>query len=159
MQDNKLFEKFSLKDKILMGAGFYGVMIIAIYAIYLQSLTWALIYIGVVIFGIVVLFGYCLCSHCPYPHHHSDCLFPPFGQLFHKIYGFKAQPLTIIDKIGVWVIMVGITIIMPQYWLFKDYTLLAIFWIVCIPTFAGFLLYTCRRCRFYACPLNSAERD
>ena len=157
MSNIHMIKKFSLLDKVLMGTGFYGMIIIAFYAIYLVSFTWVLIYLGVFVFGMLVLFGYCLCSHCPYPHSHSSCLFPPFGQVFKKIYTYRPGPLSATEKTGFWVIMIGIIVVMPQYWLLKNHALMALFWLLCLPTFAGFVFYNCKRCKCSYCPFNLAK--
>jgi hypothetical protein len=149
---------FSLFDKIFMGAGFYAVTGIGMMGIYLESITWGIIYTGFLVLGFLVLLGYGLCSHCPYPYKHSDCLFPPFGQLFKKMYKYRPGPLTVIDKLAFFAIMGGIVVI-PQYWLFKNDTLLSIFWICCVPTYAGFLFYECRKCRNSYCPFNLIKTD
>ncbi|MDY6972202.1 MAG: hypothetical protein SV775_07715 [Thermodesulfobacteriota bacterium] len=155
--NGRLTNKFSFFDKLFMGIGFYAVTAIGVYGIYRESVIYGLLYVGFLVFGFLVLFGYGLCAHCPHPYKHSDCLFPPFGQLFTKMYKFRPEPATIIDKTAFFVIMGGIVVI-PQYWLFKDYTLLAIFWIFCILTCAGFLLFECRRCRNVNCPFNMAKQ-
>ncbi len=91
-------ERFSLFEKIPLGIGFYGFIITGLYGIYIENSVLGLIYIGFLIFGFLVLFGYGLCAHCPHPYMHSDCLFPPFGQLFKKMYKFRPAPLTTLDK-------------------------------------------------------------
>ncbi len=149
--------KFSLLDKLVMSIGFHGVVLIGLYAVYRESAVWGLIYLGFLIFGFLILFGYCLCAHCPHPYHHSDCLFPPFGKLYTKIFRFRPEPLSFSDKIGFYIIMIGLVII-PQYWLCKNYLLLALFWIFCLPTFLGLLLHQCKKCMNTACPFNSAGR-
>ena len=150
--------KFSLFEKIFMGIGFYAITIIGVFGIYMESVIWSLIYIGFLVLGFLVLLGYGLCSHCPHPYKYSDCLFPPLGQLFKKMYKYRPEPLTVIDKIAFFIIMGGIVVI-PQYWLFKNYTILAIFWIFCVPTCAGLLLYECKKCQNLKCPFNLVKQE
>lgn len=151
-----LAERFSLFEKILMRMGFYGFIIIGAYGIYSESVPWGLLYTVFVIFGLSVLLSYCLCAHCPYPYKYSDCLFMPLA-LINK-YKFRSRPMSTLDKIGFIVMMVGVVVI-PQYWLLKNSTILIIFWIFYLPTFAGFLFYECRRCRHFDCPFNLARKE
>ncbi len=150
-------EGFSLKEKFLMSLGFYGAIIIGVYGIYLESILWVAIYLGFLIFGVFVLFGYSLCAHCPYVYEYSDCLFPPLGQLVGKIYKFRPQPMNTLDKIGPVLMIVGV-IAIPQYWLFQNLIIFAIFWIFCLPTMIGLVFYECRRCLCVGCPLNQVKK-
>ena len=119
-QDVNSVEKFPVFEKVLLAIGFYGVIILGIFGILRESVAWGLTYIGFLIFGFLVLFGYCICRHCPYPYIYSECLFPPFGQLIKRMYKFHPEPLTVIEKIGVFIITAGMVII-PQYWLLKNH--------------------------------------
>ena len=152
-----LAEKFPIRDSILMSVGFYGAVVIGIYGTYLESVLWAAIYVGFVIFGALVLFGYSLCAHCPYTYEHANCLFPPLGQIIRRIFKFRPQPMNTLDKIGPVLMMVGV-IGIPQYWLFQNLIIFAIFWIFCLPTMVGLLVYECRRCRHLECPLNQVKK-
>jgi hypothetical protein len=152
-----LADRFSLVEKILMRIGFCGVLIIGACGIYLESITFGLIYTAFIFFGQSVLLSYCLCAHCPYPHEYSDCLFAP-ARLVKKSYKFRAGPLSVLDKIGFIVMIVGVVVI-PQYWLLKNYAILAIFWVFCLPTYAGLIFYECKRCRHFCCPLNQVREE
>ena len=152
-----LIERFTLLQKILMRLGFYGFMIVGAYGVYLESILWGLIYSGFVIFGLELGFLYFLCCHCPYPYNYSDCLFVPFW-LVKKQYKFRSAPLSILDKIGFIAIMAGFVVI-PQYWLLKNYTILILFWIFCLPTLASFPFYLCRRCQHFQCPGNLVSEE
>ena len=158
-QNVNIAKGFSLSEKILMGLGIYGSVVIGTYGISLQSITWGLLYLGFVLFGMLVLFGYGLCSHCPYIHEeYIDCLFPPWGKIYKKLYNYRSEKLTLLDKIIFLTTMIGIPLI-PQYWLLKNYTVLVIFWLFYLPTAAGFLFYECRRCQHFGCPFNKAEKE
>jgi len=154
-QHVNLVEKFTLLQKILMRIGFYGFMIIGAYGIYLESILWGLIYSGFVIFGIEFGLSYFLCSHCPYPYKYSECLFAPFW-VFTKQYKFRSAPMSILDKTAFILSMAGF-IMIPQYWLSKNYTILILFWIFCLPTFASFLFFWCKRCQHFHCCFNSVS--
>ena len=151
--------KFSLTEKVLLGIGYYGLFIIGAYSIYIQSIIWGLFYTCFIIFGLFVSFGYCVCAYCPYIYpEYSDCLFPPLGMLVRKVYKFRSGRISIVDKIIFLIMMVG-TVIIPQYWLLRNYTLLVIFWIFCLPSYTGLILYECKRCQHFGCLFNRAKRD
>ena len=152
-----LVERFRLLQKILMRTGFYGFMITGIYAISLESVLWTLIYLGFVIFGIEFGLSYFLCSHCPYPYKYSDCLFAP-SWVFTKQYTFRPGPMSMLDKTLFIGSMAGFVII-PQYWLLKNCTILIIFWIFCLPTIASLPLFWCKRCRNTYCCFNSVSEE
>jgi len=154
-QHVNLVQGFTLVQKILMRLGFFGFMIIGAYGVYLESMLWGLIYSGFVIFGIEFGLSYFLCSHCPYPYKYSDCLFAPFW-VFTKQYKFRSAPMSILDK-AVFILAMAGFIVIPQYWLFKNYTILILFWIFCLPTIASLPLFWCRRCRHFDCPFNSVS--
>jgi len=150
-----LIERFTLHQKILMRVGFYGFMIIGAYGIYLESVLWGLIYSAFLILGIQFGLSYFLCSHCPYPYKHSDCLFAPFW-VFTKQYKFRPAPMSILDKTIFILAMAGF-IIIPQYWLLKNYAVLILFWIFCLPTIGSLPFFWCRRCKNFHCCFNSVS--
>jgi hypothetical protein len=153
----KIVERFTLVQKILMRVGFYGFMVIGAYGIYVESILWGLIYSGFVIVGIEFGLSYFLCSRCPYPYEYSDCLFAPFW-VFTKQYTFRPGTMSIFDKTFFISSMAGFVII-PQYWLFKNYTILILFWIFCLPTIASLPLFWCRRCKNSHCCFNLVSEE
>jgi len=153
----RLIEKFSLLEKTLYRTGFYGFIIIGAYGIYLQNIVWGIIYTAFVISGLRFGLLYFACSHCPYPYKYSDCLFAPFWLIKNQC-KFRSNPMTALDKVVSAVIMAGFVLI-PQYWLLKNYTILILFWIFCVLTIAGFPFYLCKRCRNFKCPLNLVNKE
>jgi hypothetical protein len=156
-QHVNLVESFTLLQKILMRLGFYGFMAIGVIGIYLESTVWALIYLGFVIFGIGFGLSFSLCSHCPYPYKYSDCLFAPFW-VFTKQYKYRPAPMSILDKSFFILSMAGF-IVIPQYWLLKNYTILILFWIFCLPTIISFPFFWCKRCQHIHCCFNLVSEE
>ena len=152
-----LIERFTLLHKIIMRSWFYGFMIIGAYGIYVESTLWALIYLGFCILGLMIGLSYSLCSHCPYPYKHSDCLFVPFW-VFTKHYTFRSAPMSGLDKTVIILSFAGF-ILIPQYWLIKEYTILILFWIFCLPTIASLPLFWCRRCKNFHCCFNLVSEE
>lgn len=155
-QSRKLIEKFTPLQKFFMRLGLYCALIVGAYAIYIQSIIWGIIYTVFILLGIFPFLS-CFCSHCPYPYENSDCLFLPY-KFIYTIYKFRPGPLNIMEKGTILLITAGL-ILIPQYWLFKDYILLIIFWIFCALVLIPAPLYFCRRCKYAHCPLNLTKRE
>ena len=158
-KSEKRMQGFSIREKIFMNGGVMGSVIIGTYGIYLESTLWAIGYVGFVLFAMLVLIGYSLCSRCPYIYEeYTDCLFPPWGKIYRKLYKYRPGKLTFFDKILFFAFFIGMPLF-PQYWLVKNYAVLIAFWIVCLPTAAGFVFYECRRCQNLVCPFNKASKN
>ncbi|HNR12231.1 MAG TPA: hypothetical protein PKM59_02840 [Thermodesulfobacteriota bacterium] len=149
--------RFSVKEKILMGMAIYGAVAVGIYGIYLQSGMAALFYFGFVSFAMLFLFGYGLCSHCPYIYkEYKDCLFPPWGHIYRRIFTYRPGKFNLFDKACFFGTLVGIFAI-PIPWLMKTPVILASFLVFYGATVAGFALYECKRCQHGYCPFNKNE--
>ena len=155
----KIAQGFTITEKVLMNVGVLATVIAGVYGISLQSIPWAIGYVGFVLFAMLVLIGYGNCSHCPYIYEeYTDCLFPPWGKVYRKLYKYRPGKLTLLDKILFFAFFIGIPLF-PQYWLLKNYTVLIVFWLFCLPTAAGFFFYECRRCQHFGCPFNMAQKE
>jgi len=73
-----------------------------------------------------------------------------------KLYTFRSERMSILDKIG-WIIMMAGLVMIPQYWLLENHVVLTIFWILGLPTLVSISFYYCRRCRHFDCPFNSVR--
>jgi hypothetical protein len=152
--DQSMIDRFTLKERLLCRAGWYGCLIVGTCGIYLQAPIWAVIYLGfsLVAFAAVILPG--LCAHCPYPSRHSTCLFLP-PTLLNRFYPYQGPHMRPSAKIWIAAAMAGI-VIMPQLWLVDRISLLILFWLLALPVLAAFPVYYCRRCRHFDCPLNKS---
>jgi hypothetical protein len=149
----KLTDKFTPPERFFMVIGFYGFIIVGAAGIYSVSILWGLIYTAFAVFGLLGVVLSCLCSHCPYPYEYNTCLFLPVG-LVKKLRKYNPDPLKKHEKLGFAAVMAGLVVI-PQYWLVQNLTLLILFWGLCIPTFFLALpLYYCKHCRLFSCPFN-----
>jgi hypothetical protein len=153
----KLHDGFTITEKILLPGLWYVYVAIGAYAIFAESITWGLIYLAFCTFGFFVGILYTLCAHCPYPYEYSDCLFFPH-KFIKKLYRHRPGPLTMPDKTGLWISLLG-TVILPQYWLLNNASLLILFWVFCIPAWASLPLYLCKKCRNFECPINKAGKE
>ncbi len=150
-----LHDRFSFKDKIIMQTGWNGFMIIGTYGIYKQNPLWALAYVAYIIIGYALIVMPWVCAHCPYPYKLSSCLFMPPGFL-RKIYNYRESQPSAAGKLAAGAIMIG-TVIIPNFWLFKDTSLLIVFWLFGLPTLLAFPLHYCKKCRHLECPANRVK--
>lgn len=156
-KDCTLIDRFSLLEKILMRTALYGFIIIGTYSIFSTSILWGVIYSAFVIFGAAVVASYLFCPHCPYPFKYETCLFFPAGII--KLFGrFRSEQMSIIEKVGAFGWFAGL-IVIPQFWLFQNYILLIIFWVLALPLLVRVRTYICKRCRHFFCPLNAVDKS
>jgi hypothetical protein len=128
----------------------YGFFATGILGVFLESTGWGIAYLLFMAFmGWIVLS--CFCSHCPYPYESKTCLAMPF-QVVH-LFSFKDRPLSGLEK-TLFISVLTIAMLFPQYFLFQQIPLLVIYWIFCLPTCIAFPAYFCRRCRFVNCPFS-----
>jgi hypothetical protein len=143
---------FSLGQKIILRLLFIGFMAVGAYAIFLHSLAWGWIYLGVAILGQAVFVLPSLCGHCPYPNQYRDCLFLPAG-IMRRLVGYRGPKVTASETA-----LISITLLLvvgiPQVWLIRHTGLLILFWAVLLPFVAYFPLNLCKRCRHTGCPAN-----
>ena len=149
--------KSPLSEKILYRIGFYGFLVTGSYAIASVDLLWGLVYVGIALLS-MALFAYFLCSHCPHPFHHSDCLTIPSG-LITKAYRFRPEPMSNFDTVGCLLSFTALVAI-PQYWLFQNLILLAVFWVLCIAWAAAHRWRYCLggRCLNRTCPAHPERK-
>ena len=157
-RDEKIAQGFSIKEKVFMGGAIYASVLAAAWGISLESVPWAIAYLCFVLFSMVVLIGYANCTHCPYIwEEYKDCLFPPWGKIYRKLFKYRPGKFTPLDYVFFFIFFLGIPLI-PQYWLFKNYHALILFWVLYIPTALGFALHACRECQHTVCPFNRSKQ-
>ena len=152
-----LIDRFSIQERILLPIGWYGFMLVGTWGVLRQSAGWAAGYLlyAALAFGLLILPG--LCAHCPYPSRYGTCLFLPPAFL-NRFYPYRGPTMSPAEKRAVPAAMAGIVLI-PQFWLIREPTLLLLFWLLALPTLAAFPRHYCRHCRHVGCPLNAARPD
>lgn len=103
--------------------------------------------------GLLVVYGL-LCVYCPYPYQHADCLFFPYP-LVSRVAPQRAGAIGPVRKLLLVAVSAGLVLV-PQYWLWGNWPLLAAFWLLAAALATVFPSYYCRRCRHVRCPLNAA---
>jgi len=148
---------FTLVEKISMRIGFYLSLVIGLIAVFLESLSWGILYAVYTSIATLSILFFFLCAHCPYPRHFNDCLFMP-AKILKKVFTFRSGRLGIGDKIAAVIGFSGI-ILIPQYWLIKRPVLLIIFWALTLPTLLRIYLFICPACRHIHCPFNRITKE
>jgi hypothetical protein len=142
---------FPWYHKLLMRICLYGFMLTGEYAVLRLSFFWGLMYIAfLVLAGLIIL--YCFCGHCPYPREHHTCLMLPW-QVVTPFSHAPARKMNRAEITAFIVVLAGV-IAFPQYWLWQQPRLLALYLILFLPACIAFPLYYCRRCLHHDCPFN-----
>jgi len=144
-----LKDRFSWYEKLIARTCLAGVLLAAGAAIYRENRSVAIAYaVFVALGGLLVVYD-SLCVSCPYPSTYSDCLFYPypmvarFARLREGRIHWARQAVTAFVFGGMFAI--------PQYWLWGNWGLLAIFWGLTLPLALLLPLHLCRRCRHGRC--------
>ena len=149
-----LKDHFSWYEKLVARGCLAGAIITAGVGIARESKGVAVGYtVFVVLGGLLVVYD-SFCVYCPYPFKFSDCLFYP--------YQLVARPARLRDgkihwaRQAVSAVVFGGIFAIPQYWLWGNWGLLAIFWGLTLPLILLLPLHLCRRCRHGRCPISRA---
>jgi hypothetical protein len=148
----QLKDGFSWIEKLVTRGGLAGVVGIGTFAIYRSDPRVAIGYLLFVACGGLVVMYDSLCVYCPYPYKHSDCLFFPY-QLVASMTTLRTTPIPWFRKAISALAFLGIVAI-PQYWLWGQWGLLAIFWTLAVVGGVAVPLHFCRHCRHRRCPMN-----
>lgn len=154
-----LKDGFAWYEKLGIRGGLAGVVAIGAIGIYLESPAVAIAYLALgLVGGVLVIYDF-LCVYCPYPYEYSDCLFFP-RQLLTMVVNRRTGKIGAVRK-ALLVLTAGVLVLIPQYWLWGHWGLLAGFWALAVPLGLAFPIYYCPRCRHGACAMNrgSARRS
>ena len=147
-------DRFTLPEKMIGRIGFFGTFAIGAVSILLENILLGLGYAIFVIVGLSLMVKRLFCVYCPYPTQYSDCLFFPIWFI-----GKNPNPdknaMDKGDRIATFILL-GLLIVLPQYWLIKRSIFIILFWVFNIYTICRAYYYLCRRCRYVRCPLNQA---
>ena len=128
---------------------FLVIVFSAFWAIFLKSLLWSLVYLGLFIawFPIMLLF---FCNRCAY--YEETCFF--YLSVLSRLVAKKREGSAPLAARIPFYLIGFLTVAMPQYWLVQDIPLLIIFWLATISFASGFVRNMCMHCRSLGCPLN-----
>jgi len=149
-----LKERFTWYEKLVARACLGVAVCAAALAMYRENAVMALGYlVSVGLGGLLVVYDF-LCVYCPYPFHYSDCLFYPY-QLAARFTRLRSGRISGVRKAAIAVVFGGM-FALPQYWLWANWDLFALFWAATLPLAVLIPRHLCRRCRHDRCPLNRA---
>ena len=154
--DRGLIDDFSLVQKLVYRASFWGLFVIGTYGLALESPLWAAVYAVGFTTADMVLFMTTICRHCPYPYHRGTCLFYP-PTLLTRFVRYGGPRMSRAEGVGM-ALGLGLPVLVPNIWLWDKGWLLVAFWITALPTMVGVPLLLCHRCRHHGCPLNRVPR-
>lgn len=147
-----LKDGFAWHEKMIARTCIGGIVFAGAIAMYQENRAIALSYLAfVAVAGAIVIYD-ALCVYCPYPSKYSDCLFYPY-QLVARFVPLRGGRIPWVRK-AVTAVAFGGIFAFPQYWLWGNWGLFALFWALTLPLAALIPLYLCRRCRHERCPMN-----
>lgn len=147
-------ESFAWYDKLLARGGLAALLCIGTIGIYRESLVATAGYLLFALVGGLLLVYDFLCVYCPYPYEYSDCLFFPHHFLT-GVVGRRTGRIHWSRKTLFLATVAGVVLI-PQYWLWGSWGLLAGFWTLAATIGLAFSLHYCGRCRHGRCALHQA---
>ncbi len=147
-----LKDRFSWWEKLIARACLAGVLLTAGLGIYRENKAIAIGYMAFVALGALLVVYDFLCVYCPYPFRYSDCLFYPYPLVARFA---KMRPERIHwARHAVTVLVFGGMFAIPQYWLWGNWVLFAVFWGLALPLAMLLPLHLCGRCRNERCLAN-----
>ena len=117
-----------------------------------HSVSLGILYV-VIIFLSLLTVAYSMCSKCACRF--DACTHLWLGKLARLLPQRKPGSYTFWDGVGSMVYLAGLQL-PPQYWLWQDKALFALFWVLSLAVFLIGPLYACRTCKNEYCPLNRA---
>jgi len=124
--------------------------IIAFYQLFISSVLIGILY---TIFLPIVFLNllYFFCRKCPHvPDNSSRHVI--FGPIVKKLYKLEEPSPYKISELFLALFPFVLFILFPQYWLFQNKSLLAVFWMLMIISGLIILFGVCRKCRNTHCP-------
>jgi len=149
-----LKDRFAWYEKLIARTCVGGIVVAGALAIDQDSRPIALSYVALVAAAGAIVIYDALCVYCPYPFKYADCLFYPY-QLVARLTSLRSGRISSLRK-AVTALAFGGIFAVPQYWLWGNWGLFAVFWALTLPLAVLIPLHLCRRCRHGRCPMNRA---
>jgi hypothetical protein len=128
---------------------------LGVWVVIRTSIFWGVLYIVLIGLSFVVV-AYAWCAKCPCRS--GACTHIWVGKLTKFLPRRKPGKYTAGDWAGQVIYLLGLHLL-PQYWLWQDKVLFALFWVLALATFLAGPLYACKGCpnkRCYVDQLQSA---
>jgi len=121
-------------------------------AVSYASATYTVIYIGIFLAGMgCILHFYCLKCPC-----RSDCAHILPGKVADLLPERESHRYTALDLTAT-VVSLGVIILFPQYWLWKQKAFFIAFWIIFLAGTVEILFFVCKTCKNEQCPFQRKD--
>lgn len=129
--------------------------IIGVYAIFLQSTTFAIIYGAAILIGSLIIIQV-FCTKCPCKETNCAHFFPG---LVAKLLPKREEGNYKKREIVMVVLIVIVLLAFPQKWLYQKGDLIILFWLLMITGFYQIVRFVCRNCENKFCPGNTKKHE
>ena len=129
---------------------FFGIsLLIGLYILWINSINMTTIYIMIMI-AAAVLVPYVYCTKCPCRQ--TNCAHVLPGLITRFMPNRESESYTIFDW-AVVLILLGLLMLLPQFWLYENIVLFSIFWIMSITALLQIRFFICKTCENKKCIL------
>jgi hypothetical protein len=129
---------------------FFGIsLLIGLYTIMQNTVDLAIGYVIIMLIA-VLLIPYVYCTKCPCRRTNCAHIIP--GLITRFMPDRDSEPYTVID-LAIVLILMGLLILLPQFWLYNNILLFSIFWILSITAGLQILFFVCKTCDNTKCIL------
>ncbi len=122
---------------------------IGLYVLWINSVNLAILYI-VIMLAAVILIPYVYCTKCPCRETKCAHLLP--GLLTRFMPDRDSESYNVFDW-AIVMILVGLLMLLPQFWLYENMLLFSIFWILSITAVLQIQIFICKTCDNKKCIL------
>ncbi len=147
-------EGTQLRNKVLAGYIINLLMMtylaLGVSVVLRHSVPLGILYVVIILVSFVAI-AYAFCAKCACRHH--SCTHLWLGKLAQLLPPRKPGPYTFWDGMGQMFYIAGLQLF-PQYWLWQNKVLFALFWGLSLATFLVGPLYACKGCENKYCYLN-----
>jgi hypothetical protein len=130
---------------------FFGIsVIIGLYILRTNSVNLAILYI-VIMLATAIMIPYVYCTKCPCRK--TNCAHVLPGLITRFMPDRDSESYTVIDW-AIVMILLGLLILLPQFWLYENILLFSIFWILSITAVLQIQFFICKTCDNKKCILH-----
>ena len=130
---------------------FFGMsVLIGLYILRTNSVNLAILYI-VIMLATAIMIPYVYCTKCPCRK--TNCAHVLPGLITRFMPDRDSESYTVIDW-AIVMILLGLLILLPQFWLYENILLFSIFWILSITAVLQIQFFICKTCDNKKCILH-----
>jgi hypothetical protein len=130
---------------------FFGMsVLIGLYILRTNSVNLTILYI-VIMLATAIMIPYVYCTKCPCRK--TNCAHVLPGLITRFMPDRDSESYTVIDW-AIVIILLGLLILLPQFWLYENILLFSIFWILSITAVLQIQFFICKTCDNKKCILH-----